>query len=334
MTLVFTKDTLFTQGVAPGWATCFYTLKTALVAAGWTVNSSGTGNSGSYSSTGDLISSATVMNGTYAWFRIKAPSGTREFTFQRCSASDSYWRIKVSLTGFTGGSPANNKTPTGGVSETQLIGTIGDTDTNPTGLVLSPNSVGLRAQMAVDNEDGYGFYVVVHSSGAQTRQFCFIVDPIDGYSRAIGDPDPYIYYSIGYGATSTTDTAGNSTYLSGSAATATGNCGSFCYYTSSAPAFYTTGARWHMQSSNIAIPGGLGTNPVDGYDSAFPIPFFRFNYLATTGSGYGGFKGMSSMMHFPSTTRGTGNTFSINTTNDHYSFGDIMLPWDGTTPNI
>jgi len=341
MTFVFTKDTIFTGNVAPGCATAIYTLKTALVAGGWTVMSSGTGDNGTgngvYNSSGDAVTTAALMNNRYAWFRIRAPSGTKEFTFQRANSSttdERYWRIKVSLTGFTGGSPSALRTPSGGVSETVLYGPSSDTDITPTGWLICTNADnrGMRAQIGVDYASPYGWFLIANDGSTAVREFAFVMDPIDGYSQGAGDPDPYIYYFAGFSSTGAVDRVGNNGYMSAYNTNNT-SYGPYAYYSSSVQAWPILAGQWRGQYSlttYLVIPTSLGTNIADGYDTAFPIPWFRLGNI----NGYGGFKGMGSMMFYPTSWRGVGNTFSVYTTSDRYALADIMLPWDGTTPNI
>ena len=58
----------FTVNTVPSSHTAaVYALKVALIAAGWTVHGSGDGN-GNYNATGDVITSATALAHTDAWF--------------------------------------------------------------------------------------------------------------------------------------------------------------------------------------------------------------------------------------------------------------------------
>ena len=328
MTLTFYKDILYTIGTGAGIATSFYTLKTSLVTAGWTVMSSGTGSS--YSSNSDLITSATVLNNANAWYRIRAPVGTKEFIFQRV-AGENAWRMKMCLNGFTGGSPSATVVPTGDATDTLVYGS--GTDGSPTGANVTIGTGGLaqRAHICVaSGTDGYGWYLISNDSGTATRQFHIMMDSIDGYSQISGDPDPYIYTFIGYAT-------GNGINVPGSVgriSIGTGGTGVYAFWSSSTAALDVTAIAWYIQyqgSYNYTlVPSGIAVNPWNGKDEAFPI-FWARNPGRT---GVGGYRGASTFQKWVGYNRGTGNTFSINTTSDRYAYSDTSLPWDGTTPNI
>jgi len=326
MAFTFTKDTLFTQGSGNGQATCIYTLKTALVAGGWTVMSSGSGTGNSYSSNSDLITTAAIMNNTQAWFRIRAPVGTRELIFQRC-ANDNAWRIKVCPNGFTGGSPAAGVVPSGDATDTIIYGS--SADATPSGAALSSGGTPMRAHIAVGSiADGYGWYLISNDVTSGTRQFCLMVDPIDGYSQPPGDPDPYIYYFCGYASFNAINAPGSTNRMSyGDRFTSL-----WAYWSSTTPAIDITAVIWWTYSGawQGLIPSGVAVNPWNSKDESFPIVFAR----TPTRTGQGGYKGIVTMMRWVGQNRGTGNTFSVNTTSDRYAYNEISLPWDGTTPSI
>jgi hypothetical protein len=91
-----------------------YTLKAVLKQAGWTVPMSSDGLT--YNSTGDQIAGPGTGAGGWknekAWARLRAPDGSFEMTLQWTDNTTMMrWRIKLSLAGFTSGTPTVTQTP-------------------------------------------------------------------------------------------------------------------------------------------------------------------------------------------------------------------------------
>jgi hypothetical protein len=320
MAYAWTKDTVYTTGTGDGFATAIYALKTALVAAGWTVPSSGSGTSGSYSSSTDLITSAAVLNSAKAWFRIKMPSSTREWCFQR-TTSDMLWRVKVAPGGFLTGSPAKDVTPLG-ATEYVMLGS--GTDASPTGANFPlTNATSLRTQIACDGASPYGAVMVTHQAGTVNKECAWFTDPMVTGTFDASDTDPYVYGMNCASASAMLDVL--------LATETTSQCAVFSGLTPTqviAPIYSITsdGSTYYT-----AIPAGIGTNHISGYDDLFPVMWHRRSALA---GGIGGQKGYSGLFLWLGTAKAVGSTCSVSTTSDRYVFGHVNLPWDGTTPNV
>jgi hypothetical protein len=331
MTYRFSKDVTFTGGSGAGFATVIFELKSLLTGSGWTVNKSGTGvNSASYSDSGDLILSATQLNSANAWFKIKMPSRTNEWTFQR-TTNDATWRLKYCPTGFiTTGSQTGsfNSTPHG-INEVIVLGSA--TDASPTGLSW-PNGTtdAMRAQIISDNASPYGAIMVAHKNGDGTiTEAAWFTDPMLAGTYDPTDPDPYV---AGMCRSVTILVANNSIQGMNYETSATSK--HFAVFTGSMVPLAVHGNTYEVSDSSNGlqqvIPGGLGTNPFSSFDDLFLIPWIRRPGFGTSG----GFKGYSSLLNWMGTTRSTGDTMSLLTTKDRYCFGNVTLPWDGTTPTV
>jgi hypothetical protein len=341
MAFTFYKDILYTTGTAPGVCTAIVQLKAGLVSAGWTVMSSGTGVSGTgsgvYNASGDSVTTAALMNNQQAWFRIRMPTGTREWTFQRStsasSTADYQWRIKICRNGFTGGSPAAGITPTGDSTDTILFGS--GTDSSPvTANIVYSTGTAYRTHIAIDTSPPYGWYLLGNQSTTATRDFYFMQEPLDGY--ASGDTDPYLYHCMAYniqnGNGSNNGRGGDKLYMTTNGI----SCG--------VAAYWPSGVAWDTQAvlfqtfnasaNSYPIPSGVAINPWNGKDEIFPIIWGRYQNRSDRGQNVGGYKGIGTMMQWVGQNRGTGNTFSVSSTSDRYAFGDTCVPWDGSTPNI
>jgi hypothetical protein len=83
-------------------------------------------------------------------------------------------------------------------------------------------------------------------------------------------------------------------------------------------------------TASVVIPSTLNVNPYNTYDDVLPIFYARRlalgNFLNT------GIKGISSVMNWNAVSRNPGDTLTLVTTNDRIVYGDVNLPWDGSTP--
>ena len=90
-----------------------FALKTALLAAGWTVAQSGVTGGGVASS--DLLTTVALFNTTSAWVRMQEPAGSpvkREYILQMGTAGTANGLIKYSRqTGFISGTPTATLAP-------------------------------------------------------------------------------------------------------------------------------------------------------------------------------------------------------------------------------
>ena len=128
-----------------------YSVKTTLVAAGWTVTKSGDGLA-LYSASGDIITGGGAVAGglgtTRAYFTVTDASTKVCLSFQ--TISNTTYRVKYSETGaMAGGSP--NSTTTGTAADEQILYGAG-TDASPTGTQM------------LHTDNLYRFHVVANST--------------------------------------------------------------------------------------------------------------------------------------------------------------------------
>lgn len=319
-------------------STAVYTLKTTLVSAGWTVDQSGTGTAGTYNSSGDSITSGSVLATANAWFLISSPGGGgQKFTFQN-NNNGTAWRIRWSG---SGGAVSTDGTATATPSMSSSFYIRGNASTYTTWL---PTNNTYRWHVIADNAAPYGFWcAALVTGGTDASHSGLVFDPLT--ATAAGDVSPYVthvaypsYFLLAgrMGETvtslSTTDSSYTSTYIA-STTPATSTTGSIQPY---GPGWYnlTAGAGTH-----ITLAAGLGTwsstgvgsNPITGYDESWPVVWARRS--AAVG-GNPGYKGVGTFMKFLGTERTWGDTFTVSTTRDRICIGDFSLPWDGSVPSL
>jgi hypothetical protein len=327
MAYTFKKDVTFTPSIASGFCTALFELKSALTGAGWSVIKSGTGvNSASYSDSGDIILSASQLNGAQnAWFVIKMSGSNRSWSFQRGTV-DYNWRVKFAPGGFTGVSPLGtiatgsyNSTPAG-PTEVILLGT--NTDASPTYASFpTPSAIGMRAQIIADNAPPYGACMIVHDTGTGAKECMWFVDPMIAGTYGASDADPYVY-----GIHPNSANSGLNNLFSAESTP------QYAILTGSIPYLIIAPDYCVFDNSNMqtVIPGGLPTNPITNLDDVFAVTWVRRGAQ----SNIGGQKGISSLFLWTGTNRAVGSTYSIASTSDYYIFGHIAFPWDGSTPSI
>jgi len=319
-------------------ATCavaIYNLKTLLKLVGWTVPRSSDGST--YNSSGDQISSggsgAGGMDNARAWFIVQAPSGGKQFCFQRqntVGANSSYpWRMKYSRNvGFSGGSPSATVTPSA-ADEQILLGA--GTDASPTFATLFATTTdgGFRHQLLADNANGYSFasFAWVNASALPTHGFLFdsLTSPAsaDGYACSI--------------------------YVNGIIANTSGGGGSgagcFQYesiYRNNGKIFgYKSDGTWSTtilgcalavsESGTVKLMAPFGMNvDADNKDPLFPIPMVHYNTITDLGD----WRGFSTLLRWSAVSRTTASTLSVSTSKDRIILCDVSLPWDGSTPTV
>jgi len=176
-------------------ADAIFLLKTVLKEAGWTVTSSGTGTGagGSYSASGDIITTvADFTTRPRAWFVIQEPSGSggRQWCWQR-GTNNVQWRVKISPTqGFTGGTPNLDTVPSA-TDEAIIHG--GGTDANP-GSTGWLDTTGLTAAL-FDTDNTYSLHIVADDTpvgplGNQVYQFWLATVINTNYPRTLVCQEP------------------------------------------------------------------------------------------------------------------------------------------------
>jgi hypothetical protein len=325
MTYHYSTNTLPSAG-----SVAIYSVMTTLVAAGWTVKSTGDGTT--YTSSGNGITGggtgAGGLGNNNAWFRIQAPvvgSQKRELCFQR-TTTNLLWRVKYSASAnFTGGSPSATIVPSA-TDEVVIFGS--GTNASPTGATQFGTDGQYRfSVVAGDSTVGYSFYWAGSNSTTTTVTTGFLMDVMTIGSYSSGDTDPCVIYD-GYGtgvftAISSSPGIGGYTNTFGLLGTT---------YLGISTSIIGLSSNAYTGVLYFLAPALAGTNalpnPFTGNDDLLPTFWGRF-VSSSTSQGY---KGTSSMLLSPTTRRSSLDTFTVSTAKDHILFGHYVLPWDGSTP--
>lgn len=291
-------------------------LKTALVAAGWTVKGSGSTGTG-YSGTGDIITTDAIMAVTDAWFRIQDPAGHREFIFQR-GTTNLLWRVKYSanptgVTGFTGGSPSATQTPSASDEQT-VYG--GGTDASPTFTALLSADGGYKIWIACgDSTVGYGWYIFAGLTGTGSPEAFFYLDVMRVGTYPSGDVDPaVVYFSTPGTAVTTINQLG--TY-------ATGPQGWFAYgLGGSAFQRIIPAAMIDWGTFYGAIPSNVQASPVSGNDVCTDVLYMRGNNQSIPG----GIKGCGTLFRMQGTPRAIGTPYHWAVNYDFAALNAFIVP--------
>lgn len=184
-----------------------YNLIAALVAAGWTIESSGDGLA-AYNATGSVFTSGTPSgsganswDNSGAWARIRYPAsvagGTRELLFVRGSSGTGYACIALSPNAnFTSGSPSATQAPT--ASDQQFV--LGSTVAPGSNAQWCNGTDGQTYMNAIaDDAAPYNFWLGAFAQASGGDNGGFASDCLSGLSSGTGgtDPDGYIYFAGG-----------------------------------------------------------------------------------------------------------------------------------------
>lgn len=313
--MAFTFTTNQTPSTGP---VAVYNLIARLIAAGWTKIKDSDGTT--YSSSGvQVTGGGTGTNGlgnTSAWVNLRAPSGTREFVFQR-GATDLVWRITYSPTAFNSGSPAAAVAPSSANSSIVLGG---GTEASPTYSTWFSTNAGYRQQMGADGASPYGFWMGCYPNGGGTPNAGIVFDPMT--STPAEDTDP-IAIHIATASGSAFAQAGLG--LNTSATSVSRMCGWLGFGLGGA--FVSLPACTYNAGGSTVAPSGLPSNPHNSKDDGIPI-FYMRRASETAPQGY---KGIGSLMFWLGTTRATTSTLNSKA---RIVIGDVSLPWDGSTTPI
>jgi hypothetical protein len=297
----FTKNLTPTNG-----ADAMYRLKTALKAAGWTVPRSSDGTT--YNSGGDQITTGTSgaggMNNASAWFVIQAPTGGRQFMFQRAAGFTYQATIRYSFSaGFTGGTP-NSTTPATATDQVTILNSA-------TWYATAADTT--RVQIMCDDASPYGFWMTAHTLGATTFQTLIYFDPLNNCHASDTDP-----YAMGV----TTSMANLTAY----------NGGVYAWFKKGLGGeTFAIAAMGQYTLNATAIPGGIGQDIYNNVDSLFPVFYGRILSQGTVW----GMKGTSTLFKWLGATRTMADTLTVDSTSDHYVIGGTLAAaYDGTTPSI
>ena len=195
--------------VANGAGTYLFTLKNALVAAGWTLVSSSDGTTVS-AFPADSVPSVTDFAKASAWARLREPTfpgqfASREYVLQNGTLNGLTAIVKYSrATGFTSGGTATVAPTTGGGDGVILVGnTVTATDASPGTPTTLANASGYVAAVASDTPSpgaygGFAWYLLGYTAGGANIITCF-TDPVAPGSTSSLDQDPM--WRLGSGST-------------------------------------------------------------------------------------------------------------------------------------
>lgn len=302
-------------------AEAMFIFKTRAKLAGFTVPASSDGLT--YNSSGDQITGfgtgAGGMANNSAWFILQAPDGIRQWVFQRGNTNPA-WRIKYSASAkFTGGTPSATRVPSATDEGTALHGS--GTDASPTYANLFNTDGSYRFHMMFDNAAPYGWYAVAYPVGGFSGTSGLVVmlfDPLTNTDAL--DVDPCINYI------SPTNETGGGLGLGSFGVAASAPWG-WLKKGMAGEGFVRIPAATYAIGNSAVVPSGLPSNPHSGKDDAFPVIYLR----ATSAGVPAGYKGVSSLVRWRATDRGTGQTGTVTDPKDRIVVNKCQLPWDKTS---
>jgi len=331
--MAYTFDSNNTPATA---AEAIFLLKEHLKAAGWTTPYSSDGTTLKSDGSDQITGAGTGANGmdnAKAWFVVQEPAAPgRQFSFQRqntVGVNTSYlWRVKYSKgAGFSGDTPTATKVGSA-TDEAVLLGAGSDASPTMAALFATSTDGGFRWSALADNASPYSWasFAWVNTTALPTHALFY--DPVTVPTAA--DVDAIAIYINGVISANTLGgVAGagccqyesfmrNNTKLQGYY-NGTFSTSLFC------PALMVSVSG----SYYLAVPAGLGAN-LDSKDDVFNVPIIYFN----TSTNKGSWKGLSTLMKWPSVIRATGSTLSTVGSKDRVIICDISLPWDGSDPTV
>jgi len=296
-----------------------WNLISKLISVGWTKTQDSDGTT--YSNTGTQVtgggSGANGLMNTRAWVVLRSPAGAggRQLCIQCTFSNGEYWRIKYSTTaGFTGGTPDATTVPSA-TDEAIVFG--GGTDASPGTVAYFQTGGTYYQQVIADNAAPYGVFMICYQKVTGTCWTALVLDPLVTNTYPVGEQDAlttYVYYNSGLEIMTTTSLSSEGTGPASWLAYGLGGAG-----------FVRTPALFYTNISGIQIaPGAIGQNAITGEDETFPVLYGRRGSLGAPV----GYKGVSSLMTWKGSNRATGDTYNSKA---RAIFGDISVPWDGTT---
>lgn len=298
---------------------------------GWSIVSSGDGLA-AFSSTGDIITTASSgaggLDNTGAWFVLRCPDGLREFLWQRGTNSGSWLILYSRALHFSGG----NATTRAAALDAGVV--LGSTDVPASAVAsthLNNNTLGVITHYCADDADGYSFYYFGYLQGTLASAYGGLVfDELqDGTFQDGYEEDPRIIYVAAGASNNNWSNAGIS---SSSTNTTFGRCVGYMFTGTIYETFGTISGIGYVSDVGTGTPPEIpplgGTNLFSLKDQLLPIFYLRINTL----SGGTGFKGAGKNMKWKSNNRGTAQTLSLNSSNDHIVINTVVLPFNGSEP--
>jgi len=296
---------------------------------GWTVEMSGQGTTGTYSGSGDVLTSTSVFFDKY-WFVLKAPTGNREILIQG-ESSGSFVNLYIMYSksaGFTGGDVIVRATATDEVCA------FGRYDNTVWGLYrgaafFSTSYFPVYIHMWGDDSNEHSFGLYCRKQGITTSTGCnnglFIMDKCLNTNAIDIDNVAFIGFKGGDAVTEAnlnktyniTDTSGIRTFLSSR------NNQNVFEIICPLGLYPSSGARF--------CPLGMGTDVVTSKDYTFPIILSNCGRNEVLNPYY---KGFFENIMWQGANRTKTSTLTINTTNDYLVVDEVVIPWDGSTPVV
>lgn len=317
-----------------------YELMLALVAAGYTIVSSGDGLS-AYSSSGNVITGfgtgAGGLANDDAWFIAQMPGSNRQIGFQKGPFLQGRWRAEYSIGGnFTGGSAAVAPTASDGVPWSGVSFNAG------TGLNWFPEGETLNVKICVQNSAPYAWWIASNVSGNLAASSFVFMDAVIPGTETLGDPDPYVFFAGNYvNATTTLAFDGVNNIQAAYQSTTLdppGQIPAVTTYTGFGTATQTwrriAWVMWSTQTDTYTnYVTAFQVNPFNANDQLIPVP-----YCGSIETGYPmtnpQWKGISSLFRFVMTFRAFADTFNVDSSQDWICLGGIAAKWDGSTPDF
>lgn len=298
-----------------------YNLITGMLAVGFTKVEDSDGTT--RSATGVQVTSGASGSGglgnTNAYVRMRYPDSGREVMLQR-GTTDLVWRITYSaLARFGGGSPDATHVP----SATDTATVVGaGTDASPTFTSFLGTNNTYRQQGAVYDTAPYGFWFGCYPIGGGAATAGIVFDPMAGADSLDGDPAMWVtgVQSGGFAYTSLSQTG---------AATAS-RCAGWLGYGAGGSFVAIMANGLTSNGGGQFAPNNCPTNTHSMKHNLFPPVYGRPSGLAIPN----GYKGVSTLLSWNPTSKTTGETYQVSTSNDRIVFGDVSFAWGGTATVI
>ena len=209
MTATFSHDVSLTAATTGLYEFKRQSLVSTYGTYNWYVTTSGTGSAGNYAQSGDVVTSASVLANTGAWWVMRGKGyidGGTTYYQQLCWQTDGAGNVRLKRSaraGFTGGSPSASRVPSA-TDERVVWG--GGTDASPTYAALWPTSAAwyqARYDEATDS-----IWALAYPSGGAAPTALFVLFCLSQARDSVGllvDPDPYAVY-VGTGSSCALET--------------------------------------------------------------------------------------------------------------------------------
>jgi hypothetical protein len=287
-------------------------------------------------------SGALTVGGNYA--------GTRQLVWQRSAVNNQQWRIKYSFSGgYTAPSVAGTATNTpvinAGIGDEAYIAG-GGSDASPTFDQVFGAGTNGGSRLNVMADDGffvsgsnsypYGFYLITWTAGASAgTETEHMMDPMISGSAPAGDIDPFVFRRMSTAINNSVLNPYTAQQFFGRAANANGVAQCWfrlhlqgAQFTGLAGVYYTRG------NSNNGFPNSYpqqtGANINSNEDDLLPVIMAR----GASVGGFGGYKGLSSLLRYTSSIKTTGTSMSVNSNRDRLVANTVTVPWDGSLPLV